>query len=526
MLLRDGDGAEGGLEVYLLRRTPGMAFAGGFCVFPGGGVDPRDFDHEIGWVGPSAAEWAALLDTTPRARASAGLRRRPRDLRGVRRAAGRADRGHRRRRHHRRRLGGRPASRWRPASCRSPTSSHRRGLMLRTDLLAVVGHVDHAGLRAPPLRHPLLRRRAARGPGHPRRVHASPTRSCGCRSATSSTRSTTGELAMLPPTYATCLELYDHTSAGGRARRRGEPGPDADPARDAGGRRRRLPAAAAPAGGAGGVGGSGGGPARVTAGRAAPSARARAACSRRTPGIMTLDGTNTWVLREPGRAGGRSSSTRGRSTTRTSTLVAASPATWRVVLLTHGHLDHSEGAAGLRRAGRLRGARARPGVPARRRGARTTATSSRSTASRSASSAPPATPSDSLSFLLPAEDGAVLTGDTVLGRGTTVVAHPDGKLGAYLDSLRPAARAGRGARRARRAGPATARCIDDALAVLDYYLRPPPGAARAGPRGAARRSATAATPREVVEHVYADVDPVLWGAAELSVRAQLDYLRG
>jgi len=26
--------------------------------------------------------------------------------------------------------------------------------------------------------------------------------------------------------------------------------------------------------------------------------------------------------------------------------------------------------------------------------------------------------------------------------------------------------------------------------------------------------------------VYADVDPVLWGAAELSVRAQMDYLRG
>ena len=41
---------------------------------------------------------------------------------------------------------------------------------------------------------------------------------------------------------------------------------------------------------------------------------------------------------------------------------------------------------------------------------------------------------DSLSFLVPAE-GAVLTGDTVLGRGTTVVAHPDGQLGAYLDSL-------------------------------------------------------------------------------------------
>ena len=31
-------------------------------------------------------------------------------------------------------------------------------------------------------------------------------------------------------------------------------------------------------------------------------------------------------------------------------------------------------------------------------------------------------------------------------------------------------------------------------------------------------------PRRVVEIVYQDVDPVLWGAAELSVRAQLEYL--
>ena len=38
-------------------------------------------------------------------------------------------------------------------------------------------------------------------------------------------------------------------------------------------------------------------------------------------------------------------------------------------------------------------------------------------------------------------------------------------------------------------------------------------------------AAGAATPQAVVDVVYADVDPVLWGAAELSVRAQIDYLR-
>jgi 8-oxo-dGTP pyrophosphatase MutT (NUDIX family) len=64
VLLRAGDGRPGGLEVYLLSRVSQMAFAGGFCVFPGGGVDPRDFDQEIAWSGPDAAQWSALLDTS------------------------------------------------------------------------------------------------------------------------------------------------------------------------------------------------------------------------------------------------------------------------------------------------------------------------------------------------------------------------------------------------------------------------------------------------------------------------------
>src|SRR3954453_21569794 len=59
--MRDGGGLPGGIEVYLLRRHVDMAFAAGMCVFPGGGVDKRDFDADIGWVGPSAAGWGALL---------------------------------------------------------------------------------------------------------------------------------------------------------------------------------------------------------------------------------------------------------------------------------------------------------------------------------------------------------------------------------------------------------------------------------------------------------------------------------
>jgi 8-oxo-dGTP pyrophosphatase MutT (NUDIX family) len=58
LLLRDG---LPGLEVYLLRRTKGMPFAGGMTAYPGGGVDPRDGDVEVAWFGPSPAEWATAF---------------------------------------------------------------------------------------------------------------------------------------------------------------------------------------------------------------------------------------------------------------------------------------------------------------------------------------------------------------------------------------------------------------------------------------------------------------------------------
>ncbi len=74
ILMRSG---AGGPEVYLLRRQTSMAFAGGMCVFPGGGVDPRDFDHTTGWAGPTPDEWATQLGTdeaTARALVCAAVR--------------------------------------------------------------------------------------------------------------------------------------------------------------------------------------------------------------------------------------------------------------------------------------------------------------------------------------------------------------------------------------------------------------------------------------------------------------------
>ncbi|CCG04342.1 NUDIX hydrolase [Blastococcus saxobsidens] len=55
VLLRDG---AAGLDVYLLRRRPTMAFAAGMHVYPGGSVDPRDREAAEHWAGPPPAEWA------------------------------------------------------------------------------------------------------------------------------------------------------------------------------------------------------------------------------------------------------------------------------------------------------------------------------------------------------------------------------------------------------------------------------------------------------------------------------------
>ena len=61
MLVRDGSV---GVEVFLLRRVPQMAFAPSTMVFPGGGVDPRDSEPGLPWAGPSPAEWAHRLGCT------------------------------------------------------------------------------------------------------------------------------------------------------------------------------------------------------------------------------------------------------------------------------------------------------------------------------------------------------------------------------------------------------------------------------------------------------------------------------
>ena len=237
--------------------------------------------------------------------------------------------------------------------------------------------------------------------------------------------------------------------------------------------------------------------------------------------VMTLDGTNTWVLRE--HEGGRSIVVDpGPLDHAHLAAVAAVAGEVSVVLLTHHHLDHSAGArAFAERAGcgvRALDAAYRLGGEGLHDGDVVAVGDLEVEVVGT-----PGHTADSLSFLV-RPDSAVLTGDTVLGRGTTVVAHPDGQLGAYLGSLERLHRLA-AEHQVEAIWPGHGPVITEALPALDFYL-----AHRRERLEQVGEAIRVLDPdrddlaRAIVETVYADVDPVLWGAAELSVRAQLAYL--
>ena len=236
------------------------------------------------------------------------------------------------------------------------------------------------------------------------------------------------------------------------------------------------------------------------------------------PGPMTLDGTNTWVLLEPGATEALVIDPGPLDEGHLQAVVAAVTergARVTQTILTHGHADHAEGAgrfAELTRAPTRAVGRGhddlRDGDVLRAGGLelRVVAT--------------PGHTSDSISFAL-AADHALLTGDTVLGRGTTVVAHPDGELAAYLQSLERLAHL-TGDGEVTTILPGHGPTIPDAAGMVAFYrthrrerLEQVRQALADGASGV----------QDVVERVYVDVPREVWPAAALSVAAQLDYLR-
>lgn len=259
------------------------------------------------------------------------------------------------------------------------------------------------------------------------------------------------------------------------------------------------------------------------------------------PGPLTLEGTNTWIV---GAVGGDSAVVVDPGPADPSHLAGierhVSLGGRRIVaiVLTHGHADHSEGATELALAvgcGIYRAA-GRPGA----RGVGPAVVGRPLTAGDVIDEggvelevlATPGHSSDSVSLLV-GRGRALITGDTILGRGTAVIAHPDGNLGDYLESLRTM----RELVERDRIGlllPGHGPLLSEPTEVIDGYLRhraerleqvreavrvlglPPP----------ALRSAREQLATKVVELVYSDVPRVLWPAAGASVRAQLAHLFG
>jgi glyoxylase-like metal-dependent hydrolase (beta-lactamase superfamily II) len=238
---------------------------------------------------------------------------------------------------------------------------------------------------------------------------------------------------------------------------------------------------------------------------------------QQNPGPMTLDGTNTWLLRAPG-ARETVVVDPGQSDDAHLEPLLAAAGEVSLVLVTHRHFDHSQLAEALHER---TGAPVRAIEPEYCFGAEPLADGE--VLSRAGLEirvlATPGHTSDSVSFVV-GDREAVLTGDTVLGRGTTVVAHPDGVLGPYLASLRKLAALG-DATVLTGHGPE----LPSIAEVARMYL------AHREERLDEVRAALAelgpeATARQIVEVVYADVDKSVWFAADLSVEAQLAYLRG
>ena len=232
------------------------------------------------------------------------------------------------------------------------------------------------------------------------------------------------------------------------------------------------------------------------------------------PSPMTLEGTNTYVLRAAGAPGAVVVDPGPLDEGHLAAVAALGPV--QLILLTHGHPDHAEGAHLFQEMTGAPMAAVEPRLVvdiAPLRG-RETFTDVGGLTVRVV--ATPGHTSDSVSFVVEGDEPGLLTGDTILGRGSTVVAHPDGVLAPYLDSLA----------RLRDLGPMlllpghgpvrpdASALATDYLAHREQRLEQVRAAVAAGDRSA----------RDVVRRVYVDVDQSLWPAAELSVLAQLDYL--
>lgn len=199
ILMRDG------VEVYLLRRTASMAFAAGMTVFPGGRVDPADSAVIDAWAGPSPSWFAARLGCSAElavAYVAAAVRETFEEsgvlLAGPSASSVVADTSGDDWEAERVALEGRSLS--------FADFLHRRGLVLRADLLGVWAHWITPEFE--PRRYDTRFFVAALPAGQVTRDVSGESDSVFWMPPSAAVAAVdAGELKMLPPTYLSCAEL-------------------------------------------------------------------------------------------------------------------------------------------------------------------------------------------------------------------------------------------------------------------------------------------------------------------------------
>lgn len=235
------------------------------------------------------------------------------------------------------------------------------------------------------------------------------------------------------------------------------------------------------------------------------------------PGKMTLDGTNTWLLRAPDCPDYVVVDPGPKDRKHVEAIARATDGRIAMTLITHRHHDHT---GAIDRLVQLTGAPVRAVDPSYLHGSGESLADGEVVSAAGLDIGVLATPGhtgDSVSFVLA---DAVLTGDTILGSGTTVLDSTDGTLADYLDSLDRLVEAGAG----KALLPAHGPDHPDLEPVARYYIRHRHERLDQV-RAALRELGENAGAMSVVRKVYADVDKRLWPAAHSSVKAQLDYLR-
>ncbi|MFB8368393.1 MBL fold metallo-hydrolase [Pseudarthrobacter sp. NPDC055928] len=238
------------------------------------------------------------------------------------------------------------------------------------------------------------------------------------------------------------------------------------------------------------------------------------------PGPMSLEGTNSYVLRGGGSPSAVVVDPGPLHEQHLQALAAAGPV--ELILVTHRHADHTAGSAALHQ---LTGAPVRAAERAHCHGGGSPLLDGETILMAGLEIRVVATPghtSDSVCFHLPDDGGrgSVLTGDTILGRGTTMLDYPDGTLGDYLASLDRLEALG-----AATVLPAHGPVLPSLEAIVRDY-RGHRHERLDQIRAALDRLGRNAAVSDVADAVYSDVGPSVRRAAEMSVAAQLDYLRG